>query len=57
MTSHHPKDLEEGYCGYCNWWTSDPMLGLMMLDGEHLPKCSRSQCIGCRVDTTRTLPS
>lgn len=20
-TSHHPKDIEEGYCGFCHWWT------------------------------------
>lgn len=20
-TSHHPKDIEEGYCGACHWWT------------------------------------
>jgi len=21
MTSHHPKDIEEGYCGNCHDWT------------------------------------
>lgn len=21
QTSHHPKDIEEGYCGNCHWWT------------------------------------
>jgi ribosomal protein L37E len=26
MTSYHPRDVEEGYCGNCHWWTSDPML-------------------------------
>lgn len=20
-TSYHPKDIEEGYCGFCHWWT------------------------------------
>lgn len=25
-TSWHPKDVEFGYCGYCSWWTSDPVL-------------------------------
>lgn len=23
-TSYHPKDIEEGYCGACHDWTSDP---------------------------------
>lgn len=22
-TSHHPRDIEQGYCGFCHWWTSD----------------------------------
>ncbi len=21
-TSHHPRDIAEGYCGKCAWWTS-----------------------------------
>lgn len=25
--SYHPRDIEQGYCGYCHWWTSDPHLG------------------------------
>ena len=25
--SHHPTDLEQGYCGRCHWWTGDPLLG------------------------------
>ncbi|MEV5451306.1 hypothetical protein [Streptomyces sp. NPDC052535] len=24
--SWHPKDVEEGYCGRCHWWTGDPRL-------------------------------
>lgn len=24
--SWHPKDVEEGYCGRCHWWTGDPVL-------------------------------
>ncbi|MCF1592387.1 hypothetical protein [Streptomyces muensis] len=24
--SWHPKDVEEGYCGRCSWWTGDPLL-------------------------------
>ena len=20
-TSYHPRDIEEGYCGLCHWWT------------------------------------
>lgn len=24
--SWNPHDLEEGYCGACCWWTSDPLL-------------------------------
>lgn len=26
-TSYHPEDIRQGYCGRCNWWTSDPTLG------------------------------
>lgn len=26
MTSYHPRDVSEGYCGNCHWWTGDPML-------------------------------
>jgi hypothetical protein len=22
-TSHHPRDIQYGYCGACNWWTSN----------------------------------
>jgi hypothetical protein len=25
--SHHPADLEHGYCSACHWWTADPVLG------------------------------
>lgn len=24
--SYNPNDIEQGYCGRCHWWTSDPML-------------------------------
>jgi hypothetical protein len=24
LTSHHPKDAEEGYCARCHAWTSPP---------------------------------
>jgi hypothetical protein len=27
MTSHHPEDIRQGYCGACHWWTGDPVLG------------------------------
>ena len=23
MTSHHPKDIEQGYCGNCHDWTGN----------------------------------
>lgn len=26
-TSYSPGDIENLYCGFCNWWTSDPQLG------------------------------
>jgi len=26
LTSHHPDDAANGYCGRCHWWTSDPEL-------------------------------
>lgn len=32
MTSFHPTDIEQGYCGNCNWWTSDPILGRVSPD-------------------------
>lgn len=25
--SHHPMDLQQGYCGSCHWWTGDDVLG------------------------------
>jgi hypothetical protein len=25
--SHHPADLEQGYCARCHWWAGDPALG------------------------------
>ncbi|MEV6400936.1 hypothetical protein AB0M39_40195 [Streptomyces sp. NPDC051907] len=25
-TSWHPGDVQNGYCGWCHWWTSDPTL-------------------------------
>lgn len=25
MTSYHPKDVEEGYCGNCHAWTREGM--------------------------------
>lgn len=31
--SHHPTDLEQGYCGRCHWWTGDPHLGRDHLAG------------------------
>jgi hypothetical protein len=24
--SHHPRDVVEGYCGSCHWWTGVPDL-------------------------------
>jgi len=26
MTSHNPRDAEEGYCGNCHDWTAEPRL-------------------------------
>lgn len=26
MTSYHPEDIRNSYCGNCHWWTSDPDL-------------------------------
>lgn len=25
-TSWHPGDVQNLYCGFCHWWTSDPTL-------------------------------
>lgn len=30
-TSHHPKDVENGYCGNCNKFTSEPAAGELVL--------------------------
>jgi hypothetical protein len=49
LTSYHPEDVRQLYCGYCHWWTSDPVLGMLMVDGGHRSGCDRPQCIGCRV--------
>ncbi len=27
MTSHHPKDIAEGYCGNCHDWTTTRTIG------------------------------
>jgi len=24
MTSYHPEDIRQGYCGNCHDWTSEP---------------------------------
>lgn len=29
--SYHPKDIEEGYCGFCHAWTSDPAMRVLRL--------------------------
>jgi hypothetical protein len=29
LTSHHPDDVRQGYCGHCHDWTSEP---------RHLPE-------------------
>jgi hypothetical protein len=50
LLTHDLTDIEQGYCASCCWWTSDPMLGKMMLDGQHHRRCRRSQCIGCMAD-------
>lgn len=57
MTSFHPRDREEGWCAYCNWWTSDAHLGQLMVDGEHRAGCDRPECLGCQVDINKVLPS
>jgi hypothetical protein len=39
-TSHHPKDIEEGYCGFCHDWTQpDPPVNVRIsyLDGSEDP--------------------
>lgn len=25
MTSYHPEDIRQGYCGNCHHWTSEPL--------------------------------
>lgn len=33
-TSFHPEDVKQKYCGYCHWWTSDPLLGEVVPDSQ-----------------------
>lgn len=49
LTSHHPMDVEQLFCGWCRWWTSDPLLAGAMLDGVHQERCNLPQCSGCMV--------
>lgn len=36
MTSYHPKDIKEGFCGNCNAWTrDDPRSGLPLGTDKH----------------------
>lgn len=37
LTSHHPEDVAQGYCGACSWWTSDPVLGRCPVPGSTEP--------------------
>lgn len=30
-TSYNPNDIAEGYCGACHWWTSDALLGRVVV--------------------------
>lgn len=30
LTSYHPKDIEQGYCGHCHDWTSPPAMKHML---------------------------
>ncbi|MCZ0983932.1 hypothetical protein O1L60_45030 [Streptomyces diastatochromogenes] len=35
--SWHPKDVEQGYCGRCHWWTGDPALYAMWKEERARP--------------------
>lgn len=57
--SHHPKDIEEGYCGHCHDWTGlDPegdwscgrCGGLLAKEGYHQSDRGYGEiCISCAV--------
>lgn len=32
--SFHPRDVEQRYCGFCHWWTSDPELRVFRPEDE-----------------------
>jgi hypothetical protein len=36
-TSYNLSDIEQGYCGFCCWWTSDPQL-------MHVLECPAEGC-------------
>jgi hypothetical protein len=57
MTSYNPNDVQNLYCGYCCWWTSDALLAGAMLDGVHRLSCNRPQCIGCEINPAYFSPS
>jgi hypothetical protein len=42
IVSHHPMDVEQGYCGLCHWWTGDPALGPPHLEAECEARRSRT---------------
>lgn len=44
-TSHHPRDVAEGYCGACHWWTSDPVLGALGPPAEVVVPSELAQAI------------
>lgn len=37
LRSYHPQDVREGFCGFCNWWTSDPVLGPLFPRKKKVP--------------------
>lgn len=38
MTSHHPEDVRQGYCGNCHDWTGEPVDGQQ---GVRCPGCGQ----------------
>jgi anti-sigma regulatory factor (Ser/Thr protein kinase) len=42
MTSHHPTDYEQGYCGNCHAFTGEPMPDVVSITrDEYLESCKK----------------
>lgn len=58
LTSYHPKDIEQGYCGHCHDWTGKPTLHHMLKENAVVVRkggCEASCVCGWRSEPRPTL--